>query len=211
MYTGAVTEEFSEDAAWAAAGRVEAWAGEIRVNLIRLIAIVVFYGHHLLNVHVFKADLPPHYHFAVSALSGAWIFAGLALHAALSRRWNPVWLRYAAVAFDALMIGSILLVSDGPRGPFFMLLFPLIATACLRVDLRLVWTATALAILAYGIACGHDRWVRKRPDADRVPRRQQVIVVLALAGAGFLAGQAVRQTRRLAREYADRLKPEEPA
>jgi hypothetical protein len=203
--------EFSEEAAWTAAQRVEAWAGEVRVNLIRLVAIAAFYGHHLLNRYALKVELPPGYHLAVTAITAGWTLAALALHTALSRRWNPPWLRYAAVAFDAMMIASVLLVSDGPRGPFFMLLFLLIGTACLRVDLRLAWTATILAILAYGLACGHDRWVRKLPDRDRVPRQQQVIVVIGLACSGLLAGQAIRQARRFARDYADRMKPEEPA
>ena len=206
-----MAEEFSEEAAWIAAQRVEAWAGEVRVNLARLVAIAAFYGHHLLNYYALKVKLEPGFHLAVTAITAGWTLSALALHAALSRRWNPPWLRTSALAFDAMMIAAVLLVSDGPRGPFFMLLFLLIGTACLRLDLRLVWTATILAILAYGLACGHDRWIRKLPDAARVPRQQQVIVVIGLACAGLLAGQAVRQSRRFARDYADRMKPEEPA
>jgi hypothetical protein len=203
--------DFGEEAAWTAARRIEAWAGEVRVNLVRLVAIAAFYGQHLLNLYVFKVPVPPKYHLAVTGIAVGWTLAALALHAALSQRWNPPWLRTAAVAFDAMMIASVLLVSDGPRGPFFLLLFVLIATACLRVDLRLVWTATALAVLAYALACGHDRWIRNLPEGSRVPRQHQVIVVLSLACAGFLSGQAVRQMRRFARDYADRLKPGEPA
>lgn len=203
--------EFSEEAAWTAAQRVEAWAGETRVNLIRLVAIAAFYAHHLINRHLFHAELPPGYPGAVTALTVGWTLAALALHSALSRRWNPPALRYAAVAFDALMIAALLAISDGPRGPFFLLLFLLIATACLRLDLRLVWTATALAILAYAFACGHDRWTRRLPEKERVPRPQQVVVGIGLVAAGLLAGQAVRQARRFARDYADRMKPEEPA
>ena len=29
--------------------RIEAWAGEVRVNLIRLAALAMFYGYHVLN------------------------------------------------------------------------------------------------------------------------------------------------------------------
>jgi hypothetical protein len=39
------------DGPWADARRVEAWAGEVRVNLIRLVAVGVFYGQHLVNVY----------------------------------------------------------------------------------------------------------------------------------------------------------------
>lgn len=204
-------EEFSEEAAWTAAGRVEAWAGELRVNLIRLIAIAALYGHHLLNRYAFHTELPEGYHAGVTAIAGAWTLAALALHVGLSRRWNPPWLKFGALAFDALMIAALLILSDGPRGPFFMLLFLLVGTAPLRLDIRLVWTSTLLALLAFVFACGHDRWVRKLPEKDRLPRHQQVIIGIGLVCAGLLAGQATRQARRFARDYADRLKPEPPA
>ncbi len=194
--------------AWIAAQRVEEWAGEIRVNLIRIVAIVAFYGHHLLNYYLLREDLTPAYHFSVTGISVAWSAAALALQLALTRRWNPPWLTTGAVAFDALMATSLLVLSDGPRSPLVAILFLLVATAPLRLRLRVVWTATLLAILSYAIVCGHARWMR--PEW-RVPRRQQVIVAIALACGGFLAGQAVRQARRFARDYADRLRPEEPA
>jgi hypothetical protein len=200
--------EFSEEAAWTAAQRFETWAGEVRVNLVRLAAIAALYGHHLFNRFVLKLEIPRPYHLAVTGIAAAWTLGALALHAALGRRWNPPWLRFSAVAFDAIMIASVLLVSDGPRGPFFMLLFLLIATAGLRLDLRLVWTAATLAILVYALACGHDRWIRKLPDPVRVPRSHQVIVMIGLACGGLLSGQAVRQARRFARDAADRMKPD---
>lgn len=204
-------ETFSEEAAWTASGRQEAWTGEVRVNLLRLIAVAVFYGHHLFNVAVLHLQLPKGFHVAVTGIAAGWTLAGLALHTALTRRWNPPWLRFASLAFDAVMIASVLLVTDGPRGPFFLLLFLLIGTAALRLDLRLVWTATALALAVYALACGHDRWALHLADAQRVPRQQQAIVVIGLACAGLLAGQAVRQAHRLARDYAGRMKPEPPA
>ena len=201
-------EGVDRGAAWVAAQRVEEWAGEIRVNLIRLIAISVFYGHHLINYYLLGLNLPSHYHLSVSAIALAWVSGGMALHVGLSRRWNPPWLKYAAIAFDALMVTAVLVLSDGPKSPLRLLLFLTIATAPLRLHLRVVWAATLSAILSYAFTCGHAAWFM---EAWRVPRHQQIIVVLALACAGLLAGQAVRQGRRLARDYADRIKPEDPA
>jgi hypothetical protein len=193
--------------AWLAAQKIEEWAGEVRVNLVRLVAVAAFYAHHLANVYLFRVDLPAGFHLVMTGVAASWTAAAVVLHAALSRRWNPPFLKYAAVSFDALMATVLLVLSDGPRGPFVALLFLLIATAPMRLQLRLVWTATLLAILAYAFACGHARWVK--PEW-RVPRTQQGIVVLALAAAGVLAGQAVRQSRRFALDYADRVRPEEP-
>src|SRR5687767_1693231 len=37
---------------WLAVRRVEEWAGEVRVNRIRIIAIVVFYARHLIDMYM---------------------------------------------------------------------------------------------------------------------------------------------------------------
>jgi hypothetical protein len=37
------------DARWADARRLESWAGEARLNLIRAAALLVFYGYHLMG------------------------------------------------------------------------------------------------------------------------------------------------------------------
>ncbi len=58
------------EASWRAAEKIEAWAGELRVNLLRLTAIAAFYGHHLLNVYVQRAAMPPRFHLAASGLAG---------------------------------------------------------------------------------------------------------------------------------------------
>lgn len=195
------------EAPWAAAQKIEAWAGELRVNLLRLAAIAAFYGHHLVNVYLLRMELPPRFHLGVSALAGAWTAAAVALHLALARRVNPPALRYAAVAWDAAMIATLLTLHSGAASPFVGLLFLLVATAALRLDLRCVWAAAIAAILAFAFVCGHDKWVRGRG----IERSQQIILALSLAAAGALAGQAVRQARRFALGYADRLRPEPPA
>src|SRR4051812_33964521 len=41
---------------WDDARRLEAWAGEVRVNLVRVAALVAFYGYHLLNVYALSDD-----------------------------------------------------------------------------------------------------------------------------------------------------------
>jgi hypothetical protein len=193
---------------WTAALRVESWAGELRVNVIRAAGIATFYGHHLFNQLVLKQEFPPRYTLAVTAVAVVWAMGALALHVALSSLWLPPALRFLSVGFDALMTTSLLLISDGPRSPLVIVLFLVIATAPLRVDLRVVWTATILALLSYAFVCGHAKWVR--PE-NQIPRRQEVVTALGLVVAGFLAGQAVRQARRFARDYADRVRPEDPA
>src|SRR5258707_828599 len=103
------------DLHWSAAERVEHWAGELRINLIRLIAIAAFYGHHLFNQFVLKQDFPPKYSLAVTAIAVIWTLGALALHLSLTNLRMPVVLRYIVVGFDVLMITSLLMLADGPR------------------------------------------------------------------------------------------------
>ena len=57
------------DAKWEDASRLEAWAGEVRVNLIRSLALVVFYANHLLNVYVWRdPNVDGAFHAAVTAV-----------------------------------------------------------------------------------------------------------------------------------------------
>jgi hypothetical protein len=190
------------DLRWEAALRAEEWAGEVRVNLIRLAAIVAFYGHHVVNYYLRRLEFPASYHLEVTIIASAWALGAAAIHVALARRWKPPSLKYGAVTCDYLLATSLLIFSGGPGSPFLVILPLLIATSALRLNLRLVWASTALALVSYGFLCGHSRWVK--PEF-RVPVREHVIFALALAVAGVLAGQVVRQARRLCRDYVDRL------
>lgn len=201
----------AEEPAWEAAQRVEEWAGEARVNLIRLVAIAAFYAHHLVQYYLLKLPLTPRHHLAATGIAVAWSVASMALHLALVRQVRLPWIKYLALLYDALMITGLLALTEGGKSPLVVLLFLLVATSALRMQVRMAWATTVLAVAAYLFVLGHDRWGRNLPADQRVPRRNQVIFVLGLGAAGVLAGQALRQARRFARDYADRVRPEGPA
>ncbi len=193
-----------DDPVWGGAQKVEQWVGEIRVNLIRLVAILAFYAHHLFTFYVLKDQVAPGVHAVMTGIAFAWAALALCLHAGLSRRWNPVGLKFGAIAGDAVMMTALLLVFGGPKSPFVALYFLLIASAALRLDLAAVWTATIAAVAGYALLCGHAKWIVL--DASRAPRTHQVIFGIALLCAGLIAGQLVRQARRLAVDYAERVR-----
>src|SRR6476659_11457695 len=95
----------SPDMAWRDARRPEAWAGEIRVNLIRLLAIVAFYARHLVEFYLAPADAPVRgtYHARVTVIVLTWATMAVALHLVLSRRRLPAALPFASVLMDVLM------------------------------------------------------------------------------------------------------------
>jgi len=199
------------DVRWDDARRPEAWAGEVRVNLVRVVALVVFYGHHLLNAYVLSDDpsLRGRYTANVTAIVLAWSVAAGALHVCLSRRWYPPVLKYVAVFWDLALVTQLLIVGgDGPRTPLVLLYFVVVASAPLRLSLRLVAATTLGAMAAATLVLGHfvfitvGREAYYAPDsAYRVPRSYEVLFLLALGACGLLAGQSVRQARRLVAGY----------
>jgi hypothetical protein len=188
--------------------RVEAWASEVRVNLIRLAALLVFYSHHLINIYLYRDDpsLTPDYVRGVTAIVVAWACLVVLMHVALSRRWLPAWLPYAAACGDVGLVTALLTVGD-VRSPLIVLYWLVIATTPLRLSLLLVVATTAATMFGYLIALGHYAYMQigaaayYADAARRVPRVHQGIVLLGLLTAGALAGQAVRQARRLVDGY----------
>src|SRR5262249_13319948 len=98
------------DEPWDDARRIEAWAGEVRVHVIRFAALLAFYGHHLVNVNLLADDpsLSGSYHAAVTVVVLAWAAEGVALHLCLSRRWVPPALKYVATGVDTLLVTAVL-------------------------------------------------------------------------------------------------------
>src|SRR5262245_37440921 len=188
---------------WEDAQRIEGWAGEIRVNLIRLAALLIFYGHHLVNVFLIQDDPSARgdYHAAVTALVLAWAVAILVVHLCLSRRWVPPALKYATTAWDLFLLTTLLLFGGDARSTLALLYFLVIAAAALRLSLPLVYAATLGAMACYAFFLGYVKFWLELPPKERLPRPQQIIFLLALGAAGIVAGQMVRQARRLVQGY----------
>jgi hypothetical protein len=184
---------------WASAQRIEGWAGEERVNLIRLGSLLVFYGQHLLNVYLFRDDpsIQGDYHAAVTALMLAWAAEVLGVHYCLSRRWVPPALKYVTTAWDTLLVTALLFLGRDPKPTLSALYFLVIASAALRLSLPLVYAATGGCMVGYVFFLGYLKYWLNLTDGQRPSRPQQAVFLLALLVAGFLAGQVVRQARRL--------------
>ncbi len=195
--------------AWELSRHVEAWAGEIRVNLIRIIAIVVFYLRHLIELFLSENDAPVRgiYHLRVTGLVIAWAGIAGVVHLLLSRRFYPPAMKFATSLLDALMITVLCAIAGGPQTPLVLLYFGVIAAAPLRLSLPVVWTATLSSIFGYLALLGWYAWyvigfkTYYATTSLRIARSQEIITVLALGVAGLFAGQMVRQARRMIEHY----------
>jgi hypothetical protein len=190
---------------WHLARRIEAWAGEIRVNLIRIVAIAVFYARHLIELLMAPPGAPVRgvYHLRVTALIVAWAGAACVIHLLLSRRFYPPAMKFATALLDVLMITVLCAIAGGPKTPLVLLYFAAIASAPLRLSLELIYVTTAGAILGYLALLGYYVWyvvgskIYFSTPEVRIPRSTEVIFVLSLAVTGLFAGQIVRQVRRM--------------
>lgn len=203
----------AEAAGFVGAKRAESWAGEVRLNLVRLAALLAFYGYHLVNVFLSRDDpvLAGVYHVSATALVMVWSVGVVVLWLYLTRHGAPPALKYIVTAWDTLLITTLLVLAanppgangGAPRSPLVILYFLVVAAAPLRLSLRLVYGATLLTLAAYGFLLAHyaffvvgaERYYAE--PAWRIPRTQEVVFALGLVAVGVLGGQVVRQARRL--------------
>jgi hypothetical protein len=112
-------------------------------------------------------------------------------------------LPYATAIGDVVLITALLMVGNSVHSPLVILYWLAIASTPLRLSLPIVTLTTIASMAGYYAALAYYAYFHigaaayHADPALRVPKTTQVIVLLGLAAAGLLAGQAVRQTRRL--------------
>jgi hypothetical protein len=198
-----------DESHWLDVQRLEAWAGEVRVNLIRIVALAVFYARHLIEFLAFNSNghITAAYHERVTWICLLWAGTAAVLHYRLMLRQVAPAMKYIATIVDTTMLTMICALGPSPRTPLAVIYFLIVATTPLRLSLSLVYFGTFAAIFGYLAQVALYAWGRigfakyyATPEL-RVPRSEEAIIVLALAAAGLLAGQYVRQARRLVERY----------
>jgi hypothetical protein len=192
-------------------GRVQEFEGERRANFLRIVGIAGFYAIELMNRYGLDlgfievqplSDVDAAFHKAVTSLAVLWIALALAVELCLRNRIFPPALVFLSTAGDLFLLTAILCVADGPRSPLVVGYFLVLAASGLRLNLMLVRCATIGTLVAYLILSGFARWFTDRDL--RVPRYEQLMVLLALGLTGLIIGQVIRNARRMAERYAER-------
>lgn len=180
---------------WEDAARVESWAAETRVNLLRAAGVAAFYSHHAFNVYVLKVQwLSGAFNESMTRLALAWVVGIAAHHALLARRKNPMWARVASTIWDLLMTTALLMVAEGPRSPLVVVYLIVIALAGLRLSRMLVWISGVGALAGFmGVVL---EAIMRRP-ALRLPHDVQGVTMVAMMVFTLISLQGVSQARRL--------------
>lgn len=205
---------FDASQAWFVVGRWQELSGEWRANFLRVAAIGTFYLVELADYYGLKVGwlhleqtVTRDQHLRITGIAVAWVLAALAAQLALARQLFPPALKYLTTGADLVCLTTILLLTHGPASPLVAAYFLVILLAGLRFSLRLVWLATLGSLGGYLFLLGWVRWQVVDPArhaAMLAPRRNQLIIMLAIAIAGVLVGQMVRQARAMAEDYRRR-------
>lgn len=131
------------DRQWYIVGRWQEYEGEGRANLIRIVAIGVFYAIQLVHFYTFRnaedaalreAEV---FHHAATSLAVAGSLASLAILLCLQRRFFPAAIKFISSTVDIALVTCLASVGSGPMSPLVVVYFLIIAMAGLRFSLRL--------------------------------------------------------------------------
>jgi hypothetical protein len=185
------------------AGRWKEFDGEVRATLLRLILIVVFYSVQLINYFSLAqvSDADKIFHRQVTLVSAAWLFVSLAVFISLKGGFMPAALKYVTTGIDLSLVFLLCRLGHGSASPLVSAMYVVLAMAALRFRVRLVWFATAVAVIGYmGLVASVDTgWF----DADHTtPVMEQAITVCSLISSGAVLDQLIRGGREIARKCA---------
>jgi len=216
---------FSTDRSWFIAQRWQAYEAESRANLLRIIAIGVFYLVHLWSYFGSQGWLPNYgflqlaesgeisrrFHLLVTLVAVAWAMLALGILLALQHRIYPRWLPYFSTGCDVILLTSIVCLGAMARSPLIVGYFLVLILATLRMSLPLIWFATVACAGAYMCVLGCAKWpesiglpqsLGQNAAELRVPRYHELIMLVTILMAGMMLGQIVRRVRQLAETYA---------
>ncbi|HMP80523.1 MAG TPA: hypothetical protein PKD54_13795 [Pirellulaceae bacterium] len=189
---------------------------ESKINLLRLIAIAALFAVHtgayywqpvgdpsLVSGEVGAAEtarITFDMHILVTLIVMAWVMQAMAVHHVSGLASARPWLAPACIILDTLWLTALLCLTRGPGSAMVAAYFLIIATGTWRLDLRWVRLSTLVCIAGYLVVLGAARWpmgILREIPMILVPRYHQGLMVTALALAGLLADQTVRQAYRL--------------
>lgn len=212
------------DRSWFITQRWQAYAAESRANLLRIIAIGLFYLIHLWSYFGSQGRLPNYgflqiaesgeitkqFHLLITLIAVAWAMLALGILLALQNRIFPRWLPYLSTGCDIVLLTSIVYLGGMARSPLIVAYFLILILATLRLSLPLVWFATAGCGLAYLFVLGCAKWsvhgalaesLGQKSGEISVPRYHEMIMLVAILMAGVMLGQITRRVRNLAESF----------
>lgn len=200
-----MTSAPAAERSWFIVSRWQEYAGESRANLLRVTALVAFYGVQLYQYLVLeeRSEAARAFQRETTLIVAAWSLVALAVLVCLQRRTFPAALKYLSTAADVILLTLLARAGQGANGPLVHVYYLILALAALRYSLGLIWFASLLSMAGYlALVGGADpAWF----DAEHsTPVIDQLVMLTSLALTGVVLGQVVRRVKALAQEFAGR-------
>lgn len=194
-----------DDRSWYIVERWQEYAGEGRANLLRVLALLVFYAvqwYQFATVDV-GSDASRVFHRQVTLIVVAWLFVSLAVLISLQRQIFPPIVKYLSTLADVLLLTLLAHLAGGPSSPIIQVYYLIIAMAALRFSVPLVWFAALASMGGYWgvVGLSDEVWF---DENHATPVITQIVSIASMGLAGIIAGQVVRATRAIANEFATR-------
>ena len=176
--------------------------GEEKVNIIRLIAITVFFLNQIFNYHL-TGIVQSNLHFRALWIIACWeIFAVAAWYWINRRNSYTRWMKYASTGIDAFFLTFVIIALEAHSGSLISLYYILIVNSALRYSQRAILVATGFSAACYAMV-----WYFSfsNPNIIPVPFYAAVIYVNAMIVTGLVVGYVVKGMRKLVLEFAENL------
>jgi adenylate cyclase len=176
--------------------------GEQKVNIIRLIAITLFFVNEIFNYYI-TGVVQSSLHFRVLWIIVCWeIFAIVAWHHINRCGIYMRWMKYVSTGFDAFFLTFAIIALEANSGALISLYYILIVNSALRYSQRAILAATGFSTIGYAVV-----WYFSfgNPNIIPVPLYAAVIYVNAMIVTGLVVGYVVKGMRKLVLEFAENL------
>jgi len=206
-----VSLQTESDANWYIVRRWQTYVAELRVLILRMVAVVLLYGlqlvHHFVWLDAEAQAAGQAFQYVATGVACWAALLSLGVLLSIMRKWLPPALPYVTTVFDLLMVLTLVVMAGGPgQTETVSLLYLVIVLAGLRFDLKLLWICVPLAMAGYlvSIPLAETIWGE---SAGQVSLIRHAAVLTTLALVGVTTGQIVRRARQMAEEFHRRMPP----
>jgi serine/threonine-protein kinase len=179
--------------------RLQRWARREPALVSRLAGLAVLTAILQANYHLDAARDTP-LHLQVLAVVAAWAAAAwVCQRLQAQRRWADAG-RLAWVALEPFLVTALLLLTGNALSPLLIAYPLLVAGSGLWFQVRLVWAATATAVVGFAVLAACSRSLQMLPY-------QAVVFGVGLVILGAIVAHQVQRVRALSRYYENRPLP----
>ena len=164
-----------------------------RINVIRAIAVAVFFGIEVFRfINSQQADADYENIYRSARICGIWILLVGAIAAALYRRTYPNVIKYLTAICDTVLLTSVARIGQDAESTLVVIYFVIIACSFLTFSILLIRFSTAICVAAYLLLVYETTsyWEGSFPYVE-VFRMVAGLIVMGLIG-----GQLYRSCRK---------------